>query len=488
MASQIEFETSVSLLKFIEGFLVSPEEELSRINLIHKLKQILMTWIRRVAYQRRLPHDQIKDASATVLTYGSFGLDVYNVDSNIDAVCVGPCFASVAEDFFIVLYNMLAGRQEVSGIHCVKDAKVPLLQFIFDGILINLTFAKLQVTAVPESVDISEPSFIKDIDETSWNSFSGVRVKNSILHIVPDVKIFKELLHCVRSWAKRRGVYSDLFGLFGGIHLAVLAAFACIRNQSGSLADLISIFFETFAFWPWPEPVILEEGETPFPPPLPPGTRALMPIKLPGSPDEYCHSNMTTSTFNKIRSEFRRGYRHTQDRFKPHFDWGNLFEPFPYSKSYLRFIKICLSTYNKVELGTWVQWVKSHFHSLLVKLEEVRALCDPNPTEYMDVSIETPNVVFYWGLFPGRGDNMDLNTATNDFMRNLSIGYPDNPGSLNLTLVQASQLPKILQLADNDIKAELKSSSLNHQNQMIPVYSTHSPHYLVGYLATDATG
>ena len=54
------------------------------------------------------------------------------------------------EDFFIVLNNMLAGRPEVSGIHCVKDAKVPLLHFTFEGILIDLAFAKLQVTDVPE--------------------------------------------------------------------------------------------------------------------------------------------------------------------------------------------------------------------------------------------------------------------------------------------------------------------------------------------------
>ncbi|KAI7751362.1 hypothetical protein M8C21_023250, partial [Ambrosia artemisiifolia] len=273
---------------------------------------ILMTWIKRVAYQRRLPHNQIKDASATLLVYGSYGLDVYTADSNIDAVCVGPCFASLAEDFFIVLYNMLAGRPEVSGIHCVKEAKVPFLQFTFDGILIDMAFAKLTVTAVPENVDISNPSFIKDIDETSWTSFSGVRVKNRILQIVPDVKIFQELLQCVKAWAKRRGVYSDLFGLFGGIHLAVLAAFVCIKNPGGSLVNLISIFFKTYAFWPWPEPVVVEDGAMPSLPPLPPGTRALMPIRLPSIPDEYCHSNMTTSTFNKIRSEFRRGYRQTQ--------------------------------------------------------------------------------------------------------------------------------------------------------------------------------
>ncbi|XP_076952110.1 nuclear poly(A) polymerase 3-like isoform X2 [Bidens hawaiensis] len=483
----MESEASLSLLKFMsdEGLLVSPEQKMKRKNIIHNLKEILMIWITRVAYQRRLPQHQIKHASATLLLYGSYGLDVYDADSNIDAVCVAPCFASLAEDFFIVLYNMLAGRPEVSGIHCVKEAKVPILQFIFDGILIDLSFAKLQYAAVPEDVDISNSSFKQDIDETSWMSLSGVRVMNRILQIVPDVKIFKELLQCARSWAKRRGVYSELFGLFGGIHLAVLAAFICIKNPSGSLVNLISAFFKTYAFWPWPEPVVVEDGPVPLLPPLPPGTRALMLIRLPSTPDEYCHSDITTSTFNKIRSEFRRGYRHTQDPFKPQFNWGNLFEPFPYSKSYLRFIKICVSAYNNVELGSWVHWVKSCFHSLLVKLEEMHALCDPNPTEYIDADIQMPNIVFYWGLVPGRGDNLDLNNATNDFMRNLVIGYPNNPGSLTLTLVQASQLPKILELANDNKNAELRLSNFNNQQQMIPVYSTHEPCYLVGYSATQ---
>lgn len=312
MASQIELERSSSLQKFLseEGFVASPEEELRMRNVIDKLREILMTWIKRVAYQRRLPQNQIKAASATLLPYGLYGFGVYNVESDIDVLCVAPCFASMTEDFFIVLYNMLAGRPEVSGIHCVKDVKVPLLQFTFEGILIGLSFAKLQVTAVPESVDIFDPLFVKDIDETSWKSLSGVRVKNSILQLVPDVKIFQEQLCCVKSWAKRRGVYGDLFGFFGDIHLAVLAAFICQKNPSASLVDLISIFFKTFAFWPWPEPVVLQEGAT-----LPPGTRTLMPIQLPSSPNEYCHSNMTTSTFNKIRAEFRRGYCQSTSSF-----------------------------------------------------------------------------------------------------------------------------------------------------------------------------
>ncbi|KVH96424.1 Nucleotidyltransferase, class I, C-terminal-like protein [Cynara cardunculus var. scolymus] len=429
-------------------------------NVIDKLKEILMIWIKRVAYQRRLPLNQIKAASATLLLYGLYGLGVYNVESDIDVLCVAPCFASMTEDFFIVLYNMLAGRPEVSVIHCVKDAKVPLLQFTFEGILIDLAFAKLPVTVVPENVDISNPSSIEDIDETSWKSLSGVWVKNSILQLVPDVKIFREQLCCVKSWAKRRGVYGD--------------------NPSASLVDLVSIFFKTFAFWPWPEPVVLQEGATL--PPLPPGTRTLMPIQLPSSPNEYCRSNMTTSTFNKIRAEFRRGYRQTQDALKPQFEWRNLFESFPYSKSCLRFVKVCLSTYNKDELGMWVHWVKSRIRCLLLKLEELQALCDPNPTEYIDLSIPVPNVVFYWGLVPGRGNNLNPNAAREEFMKNLSIGYQGNLGRMTLTIIQASQLPNILQLADAHIKAYLRLTNLK---QMIPVYSKHSPSYVVGYLATD---
>lgn len=54
------------------------------------------------------------------------------------------------EDFFIVLHNMLAKRVEVSDIQCVKDAKVPLMRFKFEGISIDLPYAQLQVKTVPE--------------------------------------------------------------------------------------------------------------------------------------------------------------------------------------------------------------------------------------------------------------------------------------------------------------------------------------------------
>ncbi|MBA0845500.1 hypothetical protein Goarm_022672, partial [Gossypium armourianum] len=260
---------------------------------------IVVAWVKRVAWQRRLPKQDIAASSATLLTYGSYGLGsptlmlyvlvlthfdncyvliqessysrlrgreigsgktVHGSELDIDAFCVSPYFATMVDDFFIVLYNMLKSRPEVSEIHYVKDAKVLLMRFEFDGISIDLPFVQLKVLVVLENLDILNPMFLRDIDETGWKSLSGVLANTRICRLVPDLKElttlkFQSMLRCVKFWAKRRGVYGNLNGFLGGIHLAILAAFICRCDPYVGLSALISHFFKTFAFWPWPRPV-----------------------------------------------------------------------------------------------------------------------------------------------------------------------------------------------------------------------------------------
>ncbi|XP_052484778.1 nuclear poly(A) polymerase 3-like [Gossypium raimondii] len=387
-------------------------------------------WVKRVAWQRRLPKQDIAASSATLLTYGSYGLGVLGLESNIDALRVGPthfdnCYVLIPEssysrlrgrevgsgktsttsvlyvlilvltdfnssyvliresallrlpevhgskyyidalsdDFFIVLYNMLKSRPEVSEIHYVKDAKVLLMRFEFDGISINLPFVQLKVLVVLE-----------------------------------------------------------LNGFLGGIHLAILAAFVCQCDPYVGLSALISHFFITFAFWPWPRPVELQDGML-HSTLNPTETRLYIPIRLPFSPYEYCHSNITKSTFYKIRTEFLRGHNLTKDLLKFDFDWHNVLEPFPYTKKYVRFLKIFLLASNQDEFGDWVGWIKSCFRCLLIKLEEVQGLCDPNPVEYIDVNIVDPHVIFYWGLQAGKTNAIDIKSVKDVFWKNISTGY-----------------------------------------------------------------
>ncbi|KAG9154590.1 hypothetical protein Leryth_017346 [Lithospermum erythrorhizon] len=475
---KMELQRSLTLAKFLagEGLIASKEEEMRRRNVIDKLKQIVTKWIKRVAYQRQLPKNHIRSASATILTYGSYGLGVHNSESDIDALCIGPSFATLSEDFFIALHDILVSRPEVSDMHCIKDAKVPLMRFKFEGILIDLPYAQLKVKSVPEDVDIFNPYFLRNIDETSWKSLSGVRANKSLLLLVPNVERFQSLLRCVKLWAKRRGVYGNLLGYFGGIHLAVLVAFVCQRNSSAMLSALVCNFYKTFTSWIWPTPVILEDGITrSF---IQIETRSLIPIQLPCNPYEYCHSNITRSTFFRIQTEFHRGFMITKNILRTDFSWSLLFEPFPYSKSYWWFVKISLSASNGDDLRDWVGWAKSRFRCLLLKLEELEGFCDPNPTEYVDADVWEPNVVFYWGLQHSRRNKIDVKSVEEDFRNNIASGNQGPSGRIELSVVRASQLPKNAQW--NTGKRSSKQCWRVLQKEQPPrkqVYSDDMPQY-----------
>ncbi|XP_028760117.1 nuclear poly(A) polymerase 3 isoform X2 [Neltuma alba] len=401
---KVDEERSMSLHQFMadEGLIPSPKEELRRKVAIQKLKQIVSSWIKKVAQNHGLPKHQISVTSATILTYGSYGLGVHSPESDIDALCVAPFFASMAEDFFVCLHDMLQKRPEVSEIHCVKGAKVPLIRFKFDGISIDLPYARLKVLYVPEHVDILNPFFTRNIDGTSWKSLSGVRANKHILQLVPNVENFQSMLRFLKLWAKRRGVYGTLLGYLGGVHLAVLAAFICRRHPDASLNALIMHFFQTFAFWPWPKPVIVHEGIFPTITDVM-ETQSLMPMQLPSSPYEYCHSNITRSTFYRIRNEFLRG--------------RNM---------------------------TW--------------LEKIQGFCDPNPTEYVDAEKTEPNVVFYWGFLNGKDNVTDkIQLLEEEFMNNLSTYHDISPGKMELSILLASELPKNAALLDDDTAKPIKT-------------------------------
>ncbi|XP_054805161.1 nuclear poly(A) polymerase 3 isoform X2 [Prosopis cineraria] len=452
---KVDEERSMSLHQLMadEGLVPSPEEESRRKVAIQKLKQIVLSWIKKVAQNHGLPEHKISTTSATILAYGSYGLGVHSPESDIDALCVAPFFASMSEDFFVHLHDMLKNRPEVAEIQCVKGAKVPLMRFKFDGISIDLPYARLKVLYVRENVDILNPLLMRNIDGTSWKSLSGVRANKHILQLVPNVK---------------------LLGYLGGVHLAVLAAFICQRYPNASLNALIMHFFQTFAFWPWPKPVMVQEGMFPIVTDVM-ETRSLMPIQLPSSPYEYCHSNITRSTFYRIRDEFLRGCHMTWDLFNSDFHWDSISEPFPYSKEYSLFAKIYLSSPNKDSLGDWVGWVKSRFRWLLLMLEEIQGFCDPNPTEYVDAEKTESNVVFYWGFLDGKDNVSDkIQLIEEEFMSNLSTYCDVSPGKVELSILLASELSKSALSNDDTAKPAKtcwkKITDLD-QTRSLPAYS-----------------
>lgn len=62
------------------------------------------------------------------------------------------------EDFFTELHNMLAEMPEVTELHPVPDAHVPVMRFKFNGVSIDLLYAKLSLWVIPE-VSLVSPLF-----------------------------------------------------------------------------------------------------------------------------------------------------------------------------------------------------------------------------------------------------------------------------------------------------------------------------------------
>lgn len=441
LLAEVDHRRSSSLVQFLkdEGAVLSPEDENKREKVIRELKKIVMHWANAVAYEQSVPQGL---ATATVLTYGSYTLGAHGPESDIDLLCLGPCIATLQYHFFVVLRQILQGRPEVSEVHTVEKAKVPLMRFRFTGIAVDLTYAQLPVIDALKAINTFSPQLLQKIDTRSWRSLSGVRVNEQIVQLVPNAEKFQTLLRCIKLWARKRGLHCHYLGFFAGIHLAILAAYVCRKFPDASVSGLFAVFFQTFAHWPWQVPVSLHDELTTC---LHSEGR-LMPIVMPCTPPEFCASTVTKGSFKKIREELTRGYVLTRDPLRHDFQWSWLFEPFPYDQKYQQFLRIALRAPTIAELGDWAGWVKSRFRFLILKLERAGIECDPCPSEEVDHTDNDPNVVFYWGLIPKRIIQVDTSSLKGDFMEDLTNDVYGTVkcthSDVTISVVGLPQLPK----------------------------------------------
>ncbi|URE27909.1 Poly(A) polymerase predicted RNA binding domain [Musa troglodytarum] len=188
------------------GLYESQEEAVSREEILGRLDQIVKIWVKKVSRAKGFNEQFVQEANAKIFTFGSYRL---------------------GEDFFTELHNMLSEMPEVTELHPVPDAHVPVMRFKFSGVSIDLLYAKLSLWVIPEDLDISQDSILQNADEQTVRSLNGCRVTDQILRLVPNIQNFRTTLRCMRFWAKRRGVYSNVAGFLGGINWALLVARIC---------------------------------------------------------------------------------------------------------------------------------------------------------------------------------------------------------------------------------------------------------------------
>lgn len=95
----------------------------------------------------------------------------------------------------------------------------------FSGVEIDLIFAQLMISQVNDDLDLRDNTLLKGLDDASLRSVNGKttgprlsrssaeitlpfaspgsRVTDEILHLVPDVLVFRDALRAIKLWAKR---------------------------------------------------------------------------------------------------------------------------------------------------------------------------------------------------------------------------------------------------------------------------------------------
>ncbi|KAJ2887481.1 polynucleotide adenylyltransferase, partial [Coemansia aciculifera] len=274
------------------------------------------------------------------------------------------------------MVELLKARSEVEELTPVPGAFVPVITMRFGGVDIDLTFASLQQPTIPDELELLDTAILRNLDEASIRSVNGSRVTDEILRLVPNVASFRLALRCIKLWAKRRAIYSNSMGFFGGVAWAMLVARVCQLYPNACAGYIVSRFFAVYLMWKWPRPVMLKNIES--------GPLSLrvwnpriyhadathkMPIITPAYPSMCATHNVSKSTKIIIESEFKLGTVVTEKIMKGEASWTDLFGKSDFFRRYKYYLQVNTTSGDVESHNVLHGFVESRLRQLILKLE-----------------------------------------------------------------------------------------------------------------------
>mmetsp|Transcript_113006 Transcript_113006/g.225017 ORF Transcript_113006/g.225017 Transcript_113006/m.225017 type:complete len:561 (+) Transcript_113006:127-1809(+) len=368
-----------------------------RESVLRELERIVMEWMAETGTKSGMPEEEAKRCNVKILTLGSYRLGVVHPGSDIDTLCIGQPHIS-RDAFFTTLVEKLRQHESVNDCVPVPDAYTPVIKFKMKDVCIDLLFAKLvrplEDGQNPEEA-VKHEEVLQNMDEKSVRCMNGFRVADQILQLVPNLVAFRQTLRFVKFWAKRRGIYSNVLGFFGGITWALLVARVCQLYPNYAPSQLVSRFFRLYDQWNWSKPVMLCDIVDPA---SMPGMSAfkvwnpksnvadrqhLMPVITPAFPAMNSTHNVTESTKRILLGEFRRGNEVVKNIEVAKAGWSEVHEPFPYFKQFRHFLWLEILAKTEEVYQRFNGWVGSKLRILTKQLEAISGMIiHPNPEQY----------------------------------------------------------------------------------------------------------
>lgn len=398
--SPLERSFNISLQGFVRENipLESTEGIQRRERVLNRMGALSRDWIKSVCRKRGLPREVVESAGGQLFTSGSYRLGVHEPGADIDTILVVPNVCT-KQDFFGTLPvdesnpdknhlrdpDSLAERirkhPDVTNFVPVEGAAVPILTFDWEGVNIDLLFARLNTASVPADFDIDNDAVLDGVDSATEKSLNGPRVTNLIAALVSGTperyQTFLTVVRCVRKWAKARGLYSNKMGYWGGVNINIAVGLCVQLYPNTSPASLLRKFFLVFRTWRWPNPVMLTKphdagyGLQVWTPSVQ-NARQVSPILTPAYPSMNSTMAVSRQTLQIMHEEFCRGHEIVDNLWKRHqadnqatLDWEELFRPSDFYIAYPYYLSLCLVGPTQADAQAWVGFVESRLRKLV---------------------------------------------------------------------------------------------------------------------------
>ncbi|KAI9574283.1 poly-A polymerase [Boletus coccyginus] len=361
------------------------EEARTREAVLGRVAAVVKKFVYEVSLKRGLSETAASAAGGKIFTFGSYRLGVHGPGSDIDTLCVVPKHVC-REDFFDVFEGMLREMEGVSEVSGVPEAYVPIVKTKISGIPLDFLMARLALSSIPDDLSLKDDNLLRNLDERCVRSLNGSRVNDEILRLVPNVQVYRDSLRCIKLWAQRRAIYSNVNGFFGGVAWAILVARVCQLYPNAIAGAIVSRFFIIMYQWSWPQPVLLkqiEEGPLQvrvWNPKLYPADRShRMPIITPAYPAMCATHNVTASTQMIVTEEFKKGADIVDRVIVGTASWSELFAKHDFFHKYRYYLQVIASTGDSELQIKWAGTVESRIRQLVMKLEYVDSLILAHP-------------------------------------------------------------------------------------------------------------
>lgn len=307
-------------------------------------------------------------------------------------------------DFFTSWYKKLEGLAEgehpdVVELHMVPSAFVPVIKCIYKGVELDLLFCSLAQETVSNHENYGDVNIIASIQEKCVVSLNGTRVTDDIMHLIPNIPNFQQTLRCIKAWAKKRGIYSNVLGYPGGVAWAIVTARTCQFFPNACPAVLVEKFFWFCEKWDWDkfggarnaiklrkeQNLAIRDDIRQFHEQVEdePDKINWMPIITPTYPDTNTTFNVFESTIWVIRKEFTRGRKITEAIRAGDKNYADLLEPKCFfskrsDPSYKTFIEVVAQAGDEMSLLVFKGVVQSSIRKFIDKVMAHRDGLNPH--------------------------------------------------------------------------------------------------------------